>query len=325
MNGECVIWGSKFPADSTRDAQDFMTFVEYSSRAGGNYKVSFDVEDQVRRLNDEEKARLSTWLIDQNAQGAWLPEITREIVERAKDRQPLPVYERADRLLRWIARDSGTVGTSYITRQEQAEAYAWSESTTRIEIVFLMDYLTHKDWIRAPKGIAYSTIESYQVPARVIVTVEGYSQISSQVVGVDSSQGFVAMWFDGSMKEVRVKGIMPGIEDAGYKPYLVDDDKLADKIDDKIISEIRNSKFLVADFTHGPKGARGGVYFEAGFALGFGIPVIFCCRADQIDDVHFDTRQYNHILWTTPEELRTRLADRIGARLGTGPGTLLDS
>ena len=159
----------------------------------------------------------------------------------------------------------------------------------------------------------------------VVVSVDGHSQMASQQVNADTSQAFVAMWFDGSMKDVRVKGIMPGIEDAGYKPYLVDDDKLADKIDDKIISEIRNSRFLVADFTHGPKGARGGVYFEAGFALGFGIPVIFCCRADQIDDVHFDTRQYNHILWTTPEELRARLADRIGASLGLGPGTLVNS
>ena len=65
-----------------------------------------------------------------------------------------------------------------------------------------------------------------------------------------------------------MKGIMPGIEDAGYKPYLVDEDEHIDKIDDKIIAEIRRSRFIVADFTHGEKGARGGVYFEAGFALG---------------------------------------------------------
>ena len=46
-----------------------------------------------------------------------------------------------------------------------------------------------------------------------------------------------------------------------------------DKIDDEIIGEIRRSRFLVADFTHGDKGARGSVYYEAGFAYGLGLPV----------------------------------------------------
>lgn len=40
----------------------------------------------------------------------------------------------------------------------------------------------------------------------------------------------------------------------------------SNKIDDEIIGEIRRSAFIVADFT----GHRGGVYFEAGFAMGLG-------------------------------------------------------
>ena len=35
---------------------------------------------------------------------------------------------------------------------------------------------------------------------------------------------------------------------------------------DRIIAQIRASKFVVADFTRN----RGGVYYEAGFALGLG-------------------------------------------------------
>jgi hypothetical protein len=50
------------------------------------------------------------------------------------------------------------------------------------------------------------------------------------------------------------------------------------------------------------------------------MPVIFTCRKDAIDKVHFDTRQYNHIVWETPEELRDRLAKRISATIGDGPG-----
>ena len=156
----------------------------------------------------------------------------------------------------------------------------------------------------------------------VVVTVDGHSQIEEQETNALFNQGFVAMWFNDCTKEAYEKGILPGVKDAGYKPYRVDKDDHIDKIDDKIIAEIRRSRFIVADFTHGGEGARGGVYFEAGFALGFGKPVFYTCRKDQIENVHFDTRQYNHILWETPEELREALANRIRAVLDQGPEPL---
>ncbi|MGO4195686.1 hypothetical protein AB4Z13_10000, partial [Rhizobium sp. YAF28] len=107
----------------------------------------------------------------------------------------------------------------------------------------------------------------------------------------------------------------------------IDQKEHSNKIDDEIIAEIRRSKFLIADFTCGLVGSgegitaipRGGVYYEAGFAQGLGIPVIWCCREDHINHVHFDTRQFNHITWKTPEELREKLKNRISAVLGDGP------
>jgi nucleoside 2-deoxyribosyltransferase len=80
------------------------------------------------------------------------------------------------------------------------------------------------------------------------------------------------------------------------------------------MAEIRRSGLIVADFT----GNRGGVYFEAGFAMGLGLPVIWTVRQDDIDAVHFDTRQYNHITWSTPQELREKLYNRVMATIG-GP------
>ena len=75
----------------------------------------------------------------------------------------------------------------------------------------------------------------------------------------------------------------------------------------------------MADFTHGEGGARGSVYYEAGFAHGFKIPVIFTCRKNAIKCIHFDTRQYNHIVWETSIELKERLTNRIAAVIGDGP------
>ena len=62
------------------------------------------------------------------------------------------------------------------------------------------------------------------------------------------------------------------------------------------------------------------MYYEAGFADGLEIPVIRTCRKGGENDLAFDTRQYNHILWETPEDLRRALRNRIGATIGDGPG-----
>ena len=127
------------------------------------------------------------------------------------------------------------------------------------------------------------------------------------------------MWFDATVLDAYKQGIEPGIEDAGYRPLRIDQEEDVEKIDDAIIAGIRRSRFLVADFTQGEEGARGGVYFEAGFAYGLGIPVIHTCREDMVDKLAFDTRQHNHIVWRAPEELRDALAKRISARFGDGP------
>ena len=123
------------------------------------------------------------------------------------------------------------------------------------------------------------------------------------------------------MDDVYNNGIEPAIRDAGYHPVRIDRKPDVNKIDDEIIAEIRRSRFLVADFTHGEGGARGGVYFEAGFAFGLNIPVIYMCRDDAIDQIHFDTRQYYHITWSRSEleKLREDLKNRILALIGEGP------
>jgi len=148
----------------------------------------------------------------------------------------------------------------------------------------------------------------------------GYMRLT-ELDGINSGskQVFVAMWFDESMKDGYENGIIPAIEETGYEPLRIDQKQHNNKIDDEIIAEIKRSRFLIADFTQGETGARGGVYYEAGFAHGLNIPVIFTCHKDAIDDIHFDTRQYNHIVWESPADLRTRLAHRISAVIGDGP------
>ena len=180
------------------------------------------------------------------------------------------------------------------------------------ELNFFMTHLTQNGWIdEIPFAHSGSPLHG--------VTVEGYEIVDQLKQGLsNSSRAFVAMWFDKTMNAAYHDGIEPGIRDAGYEPVRVDGKEFLGRIDDAIIAEIRGCRFLVADFTQGNDGARGGVYYEAGFAHGLDTPVIFSCRKDGLDDVHFDTRQYNHIVWKEPADLREKLKLRILAAIGRG-------
>jgi nucleoside 2-deoxyribosyltransferase len=119
------------------------------------------------------------------------------------------------------------------------------------------------------------------------------------------------MWIDKATDDAYFNGIKKAIEATGYEAVRIDLKEHNQKICDLIMSEIRHTGFLVADFT----GHRHGVYFEAGFALGLGLPVIWTCRKQDIENAHFDTRQYNHILWETADELCTKLKNRVLATI----------
>jgi len=132
-----------------------------------------------------------------------------------------------------------------------------------------------------------------------------------QQQATDSKRVFVAMWFDSSMSDFYEKGVKLAIEKAGYIPVRIDLQEFNNKICDEIIAEIKRCKFLVSDFS----GQRGGVYFEAGYAMGKGKAVIYTVKEDDVKDLHFDTRQYNHIVYNSPEDLCKKLYNRISATI----------
>jgi hypothetical protein len=75
---------------------------------------------------------------------------------------------------------------------------------------------------------------------------------------------------------------------------------------------------MVADFT----GQRAGVYFEAGLMQGIGRTVIWLCRNEVLSSdggLHFDIRQFNFIAYSSVEDARKRLYNRILALEGQGP------
>ena len=308
---DAVIVGHK-PVISPNAAR-FVIEMNTESPIQGRFETSMPVLLRLEEFTPQSRARLATMFLDLQAAGNLPQHITVELIEQARSRQPLAPIERAERLLRFLYGETTLLGKPLHFGWGDSSAWGLfihSESTSQDEARFLLDHLKQEGLI---------TIEKVSGVLQVIMTVEGLTRVAEQAAAPDSSQAFVAMWFDPSVDSLCSDGIEPAVRDAGYVPFRVDRQPTLHRIDDQIIAEIRKSRFIVADFTQGDTGARGSVFYEAGFAHGLGLPVIFTCRQDQYDDLHFDTRQYPHIGWTEPADLREPLKHRIEALIGRGP------
>jgi nucleoside 2-deoxyribosyltransferase len=142
------------------------------------------------------------------------------------------------------------------------------------------------------------------------VTEEGWFEIEKDLERNFSKQVFVAMWFDDKMEKVAQK-IEEAIRSCELIPMIIKKKEHNNEISGEILFEIMKSRIIIADVT----GQRNGVYFEAGFALGHQKSVIWSCQKEDLKNVHFDTRQYNHIVWTNEDDLCTKLKDRLIATL----------
>lgn len=344
--GNCPIWpdfraNREFMAADEDDDQGI--FYVDSPRAGGPYLISQDAvaileakgtlrlpnsPENVRdifRVSTNSRFRLTTWLVGQMLLGDREPMVTPEVISSVRRRGRLPVHERADRLLRFIADETPVLGSAIefdrhagpsnaLGERHKAtlRAFAWTESSRWLEVDFLLEYLNGRGLL--------DHIYQFELPTNYYrVTVDGHAEIARKATAMDSSKAFVAMWFHDSMNDAYYEGMEPAIREAGYEPVRIDNVEHTGQIEDAIIGEIRTSRFVIADLTQGSDGARGGVYYEAGFAKGLGLDVIFTCREDKFKLVHFDTNHQAHILWNGHEDLRNKLRNRIVAAVGPGP------
>lgn len=319
----CAIWNT--PAKENHNSRDGRSLI--SAHAGGEYFISRTAETVLQAYGDNVKLCLTNWLVTQRRLGASWPEISAETIRNVELYGTKKMSERTDSILRYLESKSEMLGEAIPfrnyyrhNRSTQLEkpdiAYleflAHSGCTNEEEFFFLLNCLVNLELIKI--GHIHDEVKTCALTARGYARLEELNKTFTA-----SSKAFVAMWFDSSMIQAWNDGFDPAIREAGYEPVRIDQQDHLNKIDDEIIAEIRRSRFVVADFSHGDEGARGGVYYEAGFAHGLDVPVIFTCRQDSFDEIHFDTRQYPHIVWTEPEELREKLKKRIAAVIGDGP------
>ena len=332
----------------------------YSSRAGGPFLLmppgagllaldSWD--DEQKSLTIRQKVNLSYWIYQHSLEYRLLDELSSQVlqelvwfelwmndrrdrvlkldkdwVEGHRDREP----SAEDRMLNFLRESIRDWDADPEERQLTSDLkMAAGGCRTETDLDELENHAAEQGWMGVPTDNGVNRFTNrVNLPARM------YVEERTRVLD-ERRQGFVARWFDCSMDPMYEEGIALAIRDAGYEPRLINDRGFTGGVVDQILAEIRKSKFVVADFTSCGKctacekckhiGARGGVYFEAGFALGLGKTVFLTCRKDRTEAVHFDVNHLNRIEWETPEDLREDLKNSILAVLDRGPLDPLDS
>ena len=157
------------------------------------------------------------------------------------------------------------------------------------------------------------------------LTIEGLQYTESLLApNKNSKTAFIAMPFTDKMRVVRDEAIKPAALTCGFDAFTVDEEEYLGDVTDRIIAGIKTCRFVIADFTDNNLG----VYYEAGYAKGLGIPVIKTCRKDWFKDntideitkkkknqLHFDIEHDNLILWESQEDLARKLEAKIRATI----------
>jgi hypothetical protein len=275
----------------------------------GNFVVGDIAEIELKNWIAQQKINLSGWIRENpncKIYSSDLKELT--------NLRTLTVGEKAEKILLLLAQKFPKLGE--ITDLSGGGGFEFLAVGRLVDFNELQFFL--RDYLYAEMGflLRHELVTDLGDDSRYSISPKGWAYLESLRHGNPDSQiGFIAMWFDQSMNETW-KAIDAGIQAAGYEPLRIDQKQHNNKIDDEIVAAIRRSKFVVADFTN----QRGGVYFEAGFAKGLNLEVVWLCRNDDLKEVHFDTRQYNFIVWEADKltELSKNLKDRIEAKFGHG-------
>ena len=242
--------------------------------------------------------------MDSDIVEAWYP---KSFAERVDD-VLLYIFNHTEHMGKAISLSfQGMLSLLFVDRKEQdrfSGVTSWrDDEECRGEAKYLLDYLEDNALI------SYNFESLEQKIISLTLTPKGYSRVYEiQKATSHGRNVLVAMKFGNDTKLLR-EAIRSGIYDAHYNAVFIDEVQHNDFITPELLKQIRDSKFVVVDLTHNNNGA----YFEEGYAMGVGKPVIQLCQKDT--QLHFDIAQKNTIMWETEDDIPLRLTNRIKATI----------
>jgi hypothetical protein len=124
---------------------------------------------------------------------------------------------------------------------------------------------------------------------------------------ITKGYAFVAMPIDPA--DPTLDDVLDAIKEAakrcGITAERVDEPTSNERITDRILQSIKRAEFVIVDLTH----SRPNVYYEAGFAHGFGKIPVYIARHDT--PLGFDLKDYPVIFFKSLKQLKDDLEKRL--------------
>jgi hypothetical protein len=179
------------------------------------------------------------------------------------------------------------------------------------ELIFYLNSLKELGYIKLDNWFP-STIPP-KIPPKISITAKGYEYLEKERMldRTESKDAFIAIKFDKSYQSVS-DFIADSIKENGYNPVRVDEQHHTEFIMDYNMRKIQECRFMVAELSS----QNLGVYYEVGYAMGLGVPVIAVAKKDSENNIHFDLRQLNTIFYESNERLQEILSNRIAVLFG---------
>ena len=207
--------------------------------------------------------------------------------------------EQIDNMILFLGKHSQFLGhtISLNPRQPNSLSYqlkAWIGSATDQNLCAITDALKSRGLIDA-----FIAGSGELLWAKLLL--DGWAYFKSlQERNPESKQIFMAMEFNEEAENFMNTHLKPLTKEMGFELKLLNE-IINEKslIDDKLRVEIKRSRILICDLTHGNRGA----YWEAGYAEGLGIPVLYICREDVLKSTskeerpHFDVNHQEIFTW----------------------------
>lgn len=237
---------------------------------------------------------------DANIVNAWLPKSFSE----KNDMILLKLKDISDYSGQTIRLSLEEMESLLFIRKKKSRLHNFTEEEITDQLNFMLDYLRTSGYIEV--AISNGEIGNDSL---VSITAKGYERIDElEKNNADGRTVLVAMSFAEGTEKLR-ESIREGISNAGYIATFIDEVEHNEFITPELLSYIRSSRFVVVDLTHQNNGA----YFEEGYAMGLGKPVIQLCKKGV--QLHFDIAQKNTIMWESEDDIPERLTNRIKATI----------
>ena len=333
MKGPCPICNNKWIISSKSHPKKNRK--EYNCYRCGTFSVFGDFkEDVTPMLTADQSSIISSWVF--RHQGHY---ISRELTDKLMRKIPASVGERAENLLVYISRNVTTrLGSSFSKGDmERLINRAINSGKVQISKESDIDIKKYSHMLSISESHNPSDLnqllESYLGKHKKFIdpsnndyriTGAGWDHIYSIQTSPSLEKCFIAMKYDDNKK---ITGFFESIIDriknkTGYKVVIMKDHSHSNIIEDEMKNEIRSSKFVIADLTQNSRGA----YYEAGFAHGRGIPVIFTINETYLNDIkndpgkkdqliHFDTNHYVYKEWDYNSEAKDEFTDWLICRI----------